>query len=58
MNIYLKYKTIFEFNLVDEKTHEAKKEGYKEGAEEKGVIGQIGDTLSNAYHYVAEKVSG
>jgi hypothetical protein len=45
------------FYLVEEKGHEAKKEGYKEGAQEKGVIGQIGDTLSNAYHYVAEKVS-
>jgi hypothetical protein len=46
------------FFLVEEKGHEAKKEAYKEGAEEKGVIGQIGDTLSNAYHYVAEKVHG
>ncbi len=44
--------------LVDEKSHEAKKEGYKEAAEERGVIGQIGDTISNAYHYVAEKVHG
>jgi hypothetical protein len=44
--------------LVDEKNHEAKKEAYKEAAEERGVIGQIGDTLSNAYHYVTEKVSG
>jgi hypothetical protein len=43
---------------VDEKGHEAKKEAYKEGAEEKGVIGQIGDTISNAYNFVAEKVSG
>ncbi|CAF0794470.1 unnamed protein product [Rotaria sordida] len=42
---------------IDEKSHEAKKEGHKEIAEEKGVIGQIGDTISNAYHYVAEKVS-
>jgi len=42
---------------VDEKSHEAKKEAYKEGAQEKGVIGQIGDTLSNAYNFVAEKVS-
>lgn len=31
---------------------------YKEAAQEKGVIGQIGDTISNAYHYVAEKVNG
>ncbi|CAF4190845.1 unnamed protein product [Rotaria sp. Silwood2] len=46
-----------EFNVVDEKHHEANKEVYKENAEEKGVIGQIGDTLSHAYHYVAEKVS-
>jgi len=42
---------------IDEKSHEAKKEAYKEGAEEKGVIGQICDTLSHAYNYVAEKVS-
>jgi len=42
---------------MEEKGHEAKKEGHKECAEEKGVIGQIGDTLSNAYHYVTEKVS-
>ncbi len=46
------------FDLVDEKGHEGKKEAYKEGAQEKGVIGQIGDTISNAYNYVAEKVSG
>ncbi|CAF3470525.1 unnamed protein product [Rotaria socialis] len=26
------------------------------GTEVKGVIGQLGDTLSHAYHYVAEKV--
>lgn len=45
-------------NLADEKSHEAKKEAYKEGAQEKGVIGQIGDTISNAYNFVAEKVSG
>ncbi len=44
--------------LVEQKGHEAKKEGYKEAAEERGVIGQIGDTISNAYHYVAEKVHG
>ena len=44
--------------LVEEKGHEAKKEGHKEAAEERGVIGQIGDTISNAYHYVAEKVQG
>jgi len=42
---------------VEEKGHEAKKEGHKECAQEKGVIGQIGDTISNAYNYVAEKVS-
>ena len=46
------------FFSVEEKGHEAKKEAYKEGAEEKGVIGQIGDTISNAYNYVAEKVHG
>jgi len=43
---------------VEEKGHEAKKEGYKESAEERGVIGQIGDTISNAYNYVTEKVHG
>ena len=43
---------------VEEKGHEAKKEAHKEAAEEKGVIGQIGDTISNAYNYVAEKVHG
>ena len=48
----------FGFYLVDEKGHEAKKEAYKEAAEERGVIGQIGDTVSNAYNYVAEKVHG
>ena len=46
------------FVLVDEKGHEAKKEAHKEAAEERGVIGQIGDTISNAYNYVAEKVHG
>ncbi|CAF4647730.1 unnamed protein product, partial [Rotaria sp. Silwood1] len=45
------------FNLVDEKGHEANKEVHKEAAQEKGVIGQIGDTISHAYNYVAEKVS-
>ena len=44
--------------LAEEKGHEAKKEAHKEAAEERGVIGQIGDTISNAYHYVTEKVSG
>lgn len=60
MNIYLFEieNTILNFNLVDQKSHEGKKEAYKEGAQEKGVIGQIGDTLSHAYNYVAEKVSG
>ena len=43
---------------AEEKGHEAKKEAHKEAAEERGVIGQIGDTISNAYHYVTEKVSG
>ncbi len=43
---------------MEEKGHEAKKEGYKEAAEERGVIGQIGDSISNAYHYVTEKVHG
>jgi hypothetical protein len=44
--------------IVEEKGHEAKKEAHKEAAEERGVIGQIGDTISNAYNYVAEKVHG
>ncbi len=48
----------FWFCLVEEYGHEAKKEGYKEAAEERGVIGQIGDTISNAYNYVTEKVHG
>ncbi|CAF5074021.1 unnamed protein product [Rotaria sp. Silwood1] len=43
---------------IDEKGHEANKEIHKEAAQEKGVIGQIGDTISHAYNYVAEKVSG
>ncbi|CAF2006719.1 unnamed protein product, partial [Rotaria magnacalcarata] len=30
---------------------------YYEGAEVKGVIGQLSDTLSHSYHNVAEKVS-
>jgi len=47
---------IIVFN-VGRKCNEAKKEAYKEGAQEKGVIGQIGDTISNAYNFVAEKVS-
>ncbi|CAF2412095.1 unnamed protein product [Rotaria sp. Silwood2] len=38
--------------FLEEKNNEAK----KEATEERGVIGHIGDTLSNAYHYVAEKV--
>ncbi|CAF0758100.1 unnamed protein product [Adineta steineri] len=42
---------------VEQKGHEAKKEGHKEAAEERGVIGSIGDTISNAYNFVAEKVS-
>jgi len=45
-----------EWEKIDEKGHEAKKEAHKEAAEERGVIGQIGDTLSNTYNYVAEKI--
>ena len=44
--------------LVEEKGHEAKKEAHKENIENKGVLGQIGDSIANAYHYVTEKVSG
>lgn len=44
--------------LVEEKGHETKKEAHKENINDKGVLGQIGDTIANAYHYVSEKVSG
>jgi len=54
---YIEINVNFVF-LVEEKGHEAKKEAYKEDAQERGVIGQIGDSISNAYHYVAEKVHG
>ncbi|CAF3405968.1 unnamed protein product [Rotaria sp. Silwood1] len=37
---------------IEDKSNETK----KESAEERGVISHIGDTISNAYHYVAEKV--
>ncbi|CAF0787391.1 unnamed protein product [Rotaria sordida] len=39
-------------STVEEKNNETK----KETDEERGVIDHIGDTISNAYHYVAEKV--
>ncbi|CAF0962999.1 unnamed protein product [Rotaria sordida] len=39
-------------SLLEEKNNETK----KETDEERGVIDHIGDTISNAYHYVAEKV--
>ncbi|CAF0890163.1 unnamed protein product [Rotaria sp. Silwood1] len=39
-------------SIVEDKSNETK----KESAEERGVISHIGDTISNAYHYVAEKV--
>ena len=46
------------YNIVDEKIHEAKKEADKAEAHGKDVLDKIGDSLSHAYHYVAEKVSG
>jgi hypothetical protein len=50
---------LYWFVLVEQNGHEAKKDAHMEAAtDERGVIGQIGDTISNAYHYVAEKVSG
>lgn len=40
--------------VVDEKNYNSK----KETTEQRGVIGHIGDTISNAYNFVAEKVQG
>ncbi|CAM4803901.1 unnamed protein product [Rotaria magnacalcarata] len=40
-------------DVVTDKINE---KGLNDTAEERGVMGHIGDKLSNAYHYVAEKV--
>lgn len=38
--------------------HESKHEAHIEAPEEKGIINQIGDKISEAYHFIAEKVHG